>query len=97
MKLEFNSGKTEIKNRFNIFFWCVSKGIYTKNDNIPLLSDMKYDKLEQMCLRYYKGYKITLTPRGEMYLREKLEESKIIYDNFLKMVDTYGLLEVKLW
>lgn len=97
MKMNFETGKTEMKNRFNLFVWCVSKGIYRKGDNVPLLSDMKFDKLEQVCLRYYKGYSVNLTPRGVRYLEEKLEESKSIYRDFQRLVDCYGLMEARLW
>ena len=97
MKMNFETGKTEMKNRFNLFVWCVSKGIYRKGDNVPLLSDMKFDKLEQVCLRYYKGYSVNLTPIGIRYLEEKLEESTAIYNDFLSLVDKYCLLEARLW
>lgn len=97
MKMEFtHDNKLDKKNRFNLFFWIVSKEIYLKNKKVKGLSDNNYDRLQQICLNFTKGYVDDLPKVAIEYLDKKLEESKEIYKVFLKMKEDYILLNVKL-
>ena len=97
MKMEFtHNNKLDKKNRFNLFFWIVSKEIYLKNKKVKGLSDKDHDRLQQICLNYTKGYVDNLPKVAIEYLDKKLEESKEIYEMFLKMKEDYILLNVNL-
>lgn len=98
MKMDFRyNNKLDKKNQFNMFFWVVSKEIYSKGKKVKKLDCLSYDDLLSVCMRFYKGANLDLPAETLKYLEEKLKRSQVLYKQYIDMIAEFGLLEVKLW
>lgn len=98
MRMDFShNNKLKAKNKFNLFYYIVSKEIFCKGVKVKGL-DHKTDKqILKVCDNFRRGYSMELPKNVEEYLSKKLKESEELYNDFLEMYKDGNILNVKLF